>query len=70
MLGQCCFYYCHSIRFESRFFLLCSSDLPLLQSITLQWGALRGDDRMDRKRIDSPPFNFSNSLQMKCEILL
>ena len=42
------------------------SDLPNLQSIQLDDMALYGDDRDDRKTIDDKPYNFKNTLSMKC----
>jgi len=42
--------------------------LPKLQSIRLDEGALYGDDRNDRKRIGTKPYNFKNTLTMRSEI--
>ena len=44
------------------------SDLPKLQSIELGSWALYGDDRDDRKTINTEPFNFKNTLTMRSEI--
>ena len=44
------------------------SDLPKLQSIQLAIGALLGDDRDDRKTINTEPFNYKNTLTMRSEI--
>ena len=44
------------------------SDLPKLQSIQLDWYALNGDDRADRKTISSFPYKYKNTLTMRSEI--
>ena len=44
------------------------SDLPKLQSIRLDWDALYGDERDNRKRIGTEPFNYKNTLTMRSEI--
>ena len=43
------------------------SGLPKLQSIELDEGALRGDDRADRKTISDEPYNYKNTLTMRSE---
>ena len=44
------------------------SDLPKLQSIQLDWYALVGDARADRKTISNQPYNYKNTLTMRSEI--
>ena len=44
------------------------SDVPKLQSIELDYGALYGDDHDNRKTISNPPYNYKNTLTMKSEI--
>ena len=44
------------------------SDLPKLQSIQLDYGALEGDWRDNRKTISDEPYNFKNTLTMRSEI--
>ena len=44
------------------------SDLPKLQSIQLGDGALYGDERDNRKRIGTEPYNYKNTLTMRSEI--
>ena len=44
------------------------SDLPKLQSIQLDTGAIRGDYRDDRKTIRNKPYNYKNTLTMRSEI--
>ena len=44
------------------------SDLPKLQSIRLDEGALHGDDRDDRETISDEPYNYNNTLTMRSEI--
>ena len=44
------------------------SDLPKLQSIQLDFAALRGDNGDDRKTIRNPPYNYKNTLTMRSEI--
>ena len=44
------------------------SDLPKLQSIRLDEGALYGDGRDDRKTIGDEPYNYKNTLTMRSEI--
>ena len=43
------------------------SDLPKLQSIQLDWYALDGDSRDDRKTISDEPYNYKNTLTMRSE---
>mgnify|MGYP004701456883 CR=1 FL=1 len=44
------------------------SDLPKLQSIQLDYEALDGDWRADRKTIRNEPYNYNNTLTMRSEI--
>ena len=44
------------------------SDLPKLQSIQLDYWALHGDDRDNRKTISNKPYNYNNTLTMRSEI--
>ena len=44
------------------------SDLPILQSIQLATGVLRGDFRDDRKTNSTEPYNYKNTLTMRSEI--
>ena len=44
------------------------SDLPKLQSIQLNGGALDGDYDDDRKTISDEPYNLKNTLTMRSEI--
>ena len=44
------------------------SDLPKLQSIQLDYGALDGDNRDDRQTISKEPYNYKNTLTMRSEI--
>ena len=44
------------------------SDLPKLQSIQLDYGALLGDADADRKTINNEPYNYKNTLTMRSEI--
>jgi len=44
------------------------SDLPMLQSIQLDYGALYGDQRFERRTISSYPYNYNNTLTMRSEI--
>ena len=44
------------------------SDLPKLQSIRLNYEALLGDNRYDRKTISTEPYNYKNTLTMRSEI--
>ena len=44
------------------------SDLPKLHSIRLDYDALHGDERDDRKTISKAPFNYKNTLTMRSEI--
>ena len=43
-------------------------DLPKLQSIRLNYEALLGDSRDDRKTISNPPYNYKNTMTMRSEI--
>ena len=43
------------------------SDLPKLQFIQLDNGALEGDWRDSRKTTDYPPYNYKNTLIMRSE---
>ena len=44
------------------------SDLPKLQSIELDYEALAGDPRDDRRTISKEPYNYKNTLTMRSEI--
>ena len=44
------------------------SDLPKLQSIELDYEALAGDGRDDRKTISDEHYNYKNTLTMRSEI--
>ena len=44
------------------------SDLPILQSIQLAYGALWGDGRDDRTTISNLPYNYKNTMTMRSEI--